>query len=321
MLKSKVITVDPGKFATKAVTGEPGGGKKLNFRTKVFKLREGTDLDIQGNSYKVEFEGNVYIVGDQGEEIDYSVDKANINHKLASYVAIAQLADGVKNVQLVLGCPTSIYKNEQRREEYKNYITNNGKDINITINGNKYSFSISNALVLPEGFGIVFLEPDLFKDNRVVVADLGGLNLNFGVYNNMIPEVSSMFTVNLGGYELEKSLTHELNIKYGASFSPSDIQQFLKQGGVKVRGSIDEDSTKIISTKLEQHMVKIIQETKRNNFDLQLMDVVFVGGTSAFLKDKIKEHLPHAVIPKNSQWANVVGFHKFGVLKYEKSES
>lgn len=321
MLKTKVISIDPGKFATKAVTGETNDGKKVNFRTKTFKLGEGVDLDIQGNSYKVTLEGETYIVGDQGEEIDYSVDKANINHKLATYTAITQLIDRENEINIVLGCPTSIYKNEKLREEYKSYLTNNGNLINITVNGIDYSFKIKNALILPEGSGIVFLEPDIFKNNRVAVGDLGGLNLNFAVYNNLIPEVSSMFTTNLGSYELETSLMNELSVKYGASFTSSDIQQFIRQGGVKVKGVIDEESTKIINTKLEQHMIKIIQEAKKNNFNLELMDIVFVGGTSAFLENKIKEHLPHAIVPKNSQWANVVGFHKFGVLKYAKSEA
>lgn len=321
MDKNVVISIDPGKYATKAIAGGMENGKRVSFRTKTFKLGDGVDLDIQGNSFKVNFEGETYVVGDQGEEIDYSVDKANLNHKLATYTAITQLIGNEKEVNLVLGCPTSIYKNEKLRKEYKKYLTNDGEIVDIDINGENYLFRINNALVLPEGYGIVFLEPEVFKNNRVAVGDLGGLNLNFGVYNDLIPEISSMFTTNLGSYELETSLINELNTRYGASFGSSDIQQFIKQGGVKVKGVIDEESKKIIDTKLEQHMVKIIQEAKKNNFNLDLMDVVFVGGTSAFLEKKIKEHLPHAIVPKNAQWANVVGFHKFGVLKYEKSRA
>lgn len=320
-MKKEIITIDPGKFATKAVTGDINGGKRISFRTKIFKLREGVDLDIQGNSYKVKFEGETYIIGDQGEEIDYSIDKANIHHKLATYTAISQLKGNNDKLSVVLGCPTSIYKNEKLRKEYKDYITNNGEPINININGINHSFRIENALVLPEGYGIVFLEPEMFKNKRVAVGDLGGLNMNFAIYNNLIPEVSSMFTVNLGSYELETEITKELNVKYGSSFNSADIQQFVKQGGVRVKGEIDEESKMIINTKLEQHMIKIVQEAKKNNINLELMDVIFVGGTSAFMENKIKEHLPHAIVPKNSQWANVIGFHKFGVLKYGKQES
>lgn len=321
LVKTKVISVDAGKYATKALTGPAdGAGKRIDFRTKTFKLRKGIDLDAQGKSYKVKFEGNTYVIGEQGEEVDYSVDKATINHKLATYTAITQLLDEANNVQLVLGCPTSIYKNEDLRANYKNYILNGGL-VDINVNNKDYSFNIENTLVLPEGFGIVFLEKELFKGNRVAVGDLGGLNFNFAVYNNLIPEISSMFTSNLGSNELETILINEFNIRYGASFTSSDIQQIIRQGGVKVKGKIDIESTKIIDAVLEQYMIKLIQEAKKNNNNLELMDVVFVGGTSLFMEDKIREYLPHAIIPKNPQWSNVVGFHKFGVLKYAKEGS
>lgn len=321
MLESKVITIDPGKFATKAVSGDIGdNGKRVDFRTKTFQLREGVDLDIQGKSYKVNFDNSTYVIGEQGEEVNYSVDKATINHKIATYTAISQLLDDSKRVQLVLGCPVSIYKNKNLRAGYKDYVLSDGI-IDITVNNKRYSFEIENALILPEGYGIVFLEPDLFKNNRVAVVDLGGLNMNFAIYNNMIPEISSMFTSNLGSNDLETSLINDLNIRYGTSFTTTDIQHIIKQGGVKVRGEIDKESKKTIDTALEQYMVRLIQETKKNNINLELMDVVFVGGTSSFLANKIKEHLPHAVIPKNPQWANVIGFHKLGVLKYAKGSN
>ena len=316
-MNPKIISVDPGKFATKALTGEIDDNQRISFRTKTLKLQEGTDLDIQGKSFKVRFNDEVYIVGEQGEEINYAVDKATKNHRVATYTAISQLLNGEENVELVLGCPTSIYKNKRLRDNYKNYILNNGK-IKINVDSKDVLFNINNILILPEGYGIVFLKPEVFKNNRVAVVDLGGLNMNFAIYNNLIPEVSSMFTTNSGSNNLETRLINDLNVKYGTSFTTSDIQQIIKQGGVKVKGQIDKESSNIINTALEQYMLKIIQETKKNNFNLELMDVVFVGGTSLFMKAKIKEHLPHAIIPNKPQWANVVGFHKLGVLKYAK---
>lgn len=316
-MNTKIISVDPGKFATKALTGKIDDNQRISFRTKTLKLRDGIDLDIQGESYKVKFDNNNYIVGDQGEEVNYSVDKATENHRIATYTAISQLLNGEENINLVLGCPTSIYKNKKLRDNYKNYVLGNGIT-KINVNGENIFFNINNILVLPEGYGIVFLKPEIFKDNRVAVVDLGGLNMNFAIYNNLIPEVSSMFTTNSGSNDLETGLINDLNVKYGNSFTTSDIQQIIRQGGVKVRGQIDRSSTDIINTTLEQYMLKIIQEIKKNNFNLELMDVVFVGGTSLFMKSKIKEHLPHAIIPNKPQWANVVGFHKLGVLKYAK---
>lgn len=316
MLDSKLIGVDPGKYATKAIAYNRNGIKeKVYFRTKIFKLNNDIELEAQGKSYNVSLEGEDYIIGDQGEEIDYTVDKANINHKLAVYTAATQLLDNHQAIRLVIGCPTSIYRNKNLRDEYKNYILNNGK-VKILVNNNSYSFLIENILVLPEGSGIVYTKPELFKDKRVAVVDLGGLNMNFTIYDNLIPQPSSMFTINHGYAEIETRLTNELNSVYGTSFTTYDIQNIIKQGGVKVRGNIDTKSSLIIDSVIEQFMVKLIQETRKNNFNLDMMDVVFVGGTSLLIHDKILQYLPHAAIMDNALWANVEGFYKVGAIKY-----
>ncbi len=318
MIKSKLISVDPGKYATKAVAlNRNNQMEKVYFRTKVFKLNNNMGLEAQGKSYNVTLEGEDYIIGDQGEEIDYAVDKANINHKLATYTAATQLLDDFKAIRLVIGCPTSIYRNKSLRNDYKDYIWNTGS-VKVVVNNKLHSFLIENVLVLPEGSGIVYTKPELFKDKRVAVIDLGGLNMNFTIYDNLVPQPSSMFTINHGYAEIETKLTNELNSLYGTSFMSSDVQNILKQGGVKIKGKIDPKSSNVIDSIIEQYMIKLIQETRKNNFNLDMMDVVFVGGTSLLIHDKILHHLPHATIMNNALWANVEGFYKIGAIKYER---
>ena len=316
MLESKLISVDPGKYATKAIAlNKNNSMENVHFRTKSFRLNNNIGLEAQGKSFNVTLNGEDYIIGDQGEEVDYTVDKANINHKLATYTAATQLLEGHQAIRLVIGCPTSIYRNKGLREDYRNYIWNEGR-VGIKVNEKSYSFLVENVLVLPEGSGIVYTKPELFKNKRVAVIDLGGLNMNFTIYDNLIPQPSSMFTLNHGYAEIETRLTNELNSVYGASLASNDIQNIIKQGGVKLKGTIDPKSSHIINSIIDQFMVKLIQETKKNNFNLDMMDVVFVGGTSLLIHDKILHYLPHATIMDNALWANVEGFYKVGAIKY-----
>lgn len=127
-----------------------------------------------------------------------------------------------------------------------------------------------------------------------------------------------MFTINHGYAEIETKLTNELNSVYGTSLTSNDIQNIIRQGGVKIKGVIDPKSSHIIDGIINQYMVKLIQETRKNNFNLDMMDVVFVGGTSLLIHDKILHHLPHATIMNNALWANVEGFYKVGAIKYER---
>lgn len=315
-MKNIIISVDPGKYATKAFKMEGKEIDKLIFKTKIFRLDNNMDFDIKGNSYKVKYENQNFVIGDQGEEINYSIDKSNLNHKLAIYTAVTQLLGNYKVARLVVGCPTSIYKNKQLRDSYKDYIKNNGI-VNISVNDIDYSFLIENVFLLPEGSGIVYLKPELFKDKRVAVIDLGGLNMNFTVYDSLIPQISSMFTVNHGANELETRIMNELNTRYGVVLNLNDMQQIMKQGGLKCRGIIEPESKTIIDNITDQFVIKILQEIKKNNFNLDFMDVVFVGGTSLLVKSKILHYVPHALIIDDAQWANVLGFYKIGAMKYE----
>lgn len=311
MLESKLVSIDPGKHTTKGLVS----GERISFRTKIFKLDYGTGIEAQGKSFNSRFEGKDYLIGDQGEEIDYTVDKANINHKLAVYTATAQLLGKSQAVKLVLGCPTSIYRNKDLRNDYRDYMLNEGR-VKIGVNNKNYSFLIENILVLPEGSGVVYLKPNIFKGRRVAVIDLGGLNMNFTVYDNLIPQPSSMFTLNHGYTEIETRLVNELNSVYGVALKSEDIQNILKEGGVKIRGTFDIRSTEIIDGIIDQYVLKLVQETRKNNFNLDMMDVVFVGGTSLLVHDKIKQYVPHAIIMEDAQWSNVEGFYRVGELKY-----
>ena len=144
--------------------------------------------------------------------------------------------------------------------------------------------------------------------------------MNFTVYDNLIPQPSSMFTLNHGYAEIETKLTNELNSIYGITLTSNDIQNIIKQGGVKIKGIVDSKSSHIIDGIIDQYMLKLIQEIRKNNFNLDMMDIVFVGGTSLLVHDKIKQYLPHAVIIENAQWANVEGFYKVGAVKYARQE-
>lgn len=306
-----LISIDPGKYATKAMSKS----QRLTFRTK---LSLDPNIDITGNSYKVQFQNQAYIVGEMAEEQSYDVSKASIVHKLATYTAISQLAYDHR-IQLVLGCPLSIYKNPDQKSRYKDYIWDN-HNVAITVNAAPYDFTIDNILILPESCGIVYLYPSLFKNKRVAVIDLGGLNMNFCIYDNYIHQVSSMFTLNLGGYDLEAKLLNELSSSYNMVLNQQDARYIMQQGGLKLNGKIDNGSITLVNEIVEAYLSKVLQAVKMHNFNLSTLDVCFVGGTSKLIENKIVEQVPHAYIPENSEWCNSEGFYKIGMMKYGCTE-
>jgi plasmid segregation protein ParM len=310
IMKKVLIAVDPGKYMTKGLSES----KRVSFRSKLMLNDMG--IEPQGNSYAFEFDRKNYLVGDLAEEQNFDVSKTNIVHKLCTYVAISQLVPSGEAVQLVIGCPVSVYKNKDLREQYKEFILNQ-KYISLRFIDKRHYFIFDNILVLPEGSGVVYLYPNLFKNKRAAVVDIGGLNMNFTVYDNLTPELSSMFTLNHGGNELETQLINRLNSKYGTNIELQNAKYILKDNGLKVKGNIDPFSVSIVDGVVKGYLNRIFQEIKRNNHNVDTMEVVFIGGTSTALKDNIEKALPHAVVVDDAQWSNVEGFLRIGALKFE----
>jgi len=307
-----LVSVDPGKYATKAITQS----KRIYFPTR---LSPNPTMDPTGNTYHIQHQGNSYLLGEQAEQSSFDISKAEMVHKLATYTAITQLQEFDHHIQLVLGCPLNIYKNKELREAYKSYILDN-RFIHLLINGISYAFYIENILVLPESAGIVYLSPTLFKNKRTAIVDLGGLNMNFCVYDNYIPQVSSMFTLNLGGYELQTNILNAINTKYGIVLNSQDIWYIVQQGGLKLKGKIDNDSITLVNSLIEEYLHRVLQEVRKNGYNFDTMEVVFVGGTSKLIENKVRQCVPHAFIPEEAEWSNCHGFFKIGELKYNQRE-
>ncbi|NAS19599.1 hypothetical protein GND98_017505 [Clostridium butyricum] len=126
MENTVLIAVDAGKDTTKYVyKNELGVLQKESFRTKVQEA-DNFGADVQGKTFKIQLEDKNYMIGDMVSEskLNYDLSKTSIEHKLCVYVAIAKvvLETGINKVKLAVGIPANIYKNEQLKNEYKQYM-------------------------------------------------------------------------------------------------------------------------------------------------------------------------------------------------------
>lgn len=313
----RIIAVDPGKFAIKmAASDEPA---VLSLRSKLYTLNANESFEPQGNSVFVTYEGTNYIIGDQGVAVDQDFSKETILHKVGLMAALTKFVKDGDSVRLILGCPASIYKDKTAREKYRDYMTDNGV-LKFETNTDKYDIQIISTLVLPESSGAPYVYPQYFKDSRVAVVDIGGLNLNFSVYNNLVLELDSMRTVNYGGYMIEDLVKDKFSGRFGVALSQPDYEQVLLNDGLFKNGTVLPESTELLHELLHTFAADISKVVKSFDYDLSLMKVLFIGGSSALLKDNITEFIPHAMIRNDCAHVNVSGFLKVGELKYKQEK-
>lgn len=311
----KIVAVDPGKFEIKAGVLTQKGPQTLSYPSRLYALKNNEHFDSQGESKFITYDGHQYIIGEQGVDVDMSLAKSTILHKIGVMAALSDVVEEGDNVRLVLGCPASIYKNKDTRKQYKDYITDAGM-LTFQTAEKKFDITIASTLVLPEAGGTPFMFPEIFKNSRVAVVDLGGLNLNFAVFNNGVVDITSMNTENHGGYVLENEIKSVFGGHYNCMLRQDDIRHIMEIGGMELNGTLDQASTGLLKQIYLQFIEEIPNIVKSFNYDLSLMKVVFIGGTSQLLGNLITEVIPHAVVGKDLKWVNVLGFLKIAEQKY-----
>lgn len=314
-----LIAVDPGKDSTKFIFNDGLGLQRSMFRTKVQKV-ENFGVDVEKNTFLVEYNGENYLIGDMvGEnKLNFDLTKKSIEHKLAIYVAIAKVLKKVESnkAKIAIGAPLNIYKNAKLKEEYREYIFNNGH-INLKVNKEIINFEIDDVLVLPEGIGPIYMSMAEFKA-KVTIVDIGGLNTNICRFNNLVPDLGTMLVANKGGNILKSKIADALTERYGVIIYNADVEEILKDNGiVYLNGKPQNDSKGLIEKIMKEHLLDIINFAKQNELDILSTNgkVVFTGGGSLLLKEIIQKTYSHAKFSNDAQFSNALAFYKVLAIK------
>ena len=305
----KFIAVDTGKFATKAVTLRGDGSERfITFRTK---SEETLRTVAQGKSYIVEYKGKRYLVGEQAEVSSAKLTKAEDIHRISTYTAIHQLANGDDTVVVAIGCPLSVFENPESKEAYKKYMFPD-RQIEIKVNDTTKKLTILSVIVFPESSGIIYLDRK-YESMSAGIIDIGGLNVNACVYNKTMPIISTLFTENLGSNVLAQNLKNALATKYGEDIPQWMMEDILREGYVvdnMESSGIREGSKEFIADFKKKHIESIIKKCEANGWNLRLTSLVFTGGTSELLRNEILQVIPGAIICEEPEKVNVRGFLK-----------
>lgn len=308
-MSTKLISVDSGKYATKGLYKDNDGSepRKIMFRTKMDKTDEIKSTDRK--SCVVEYDGERVLIGDSAETVDFDKTKAKKIHKLATYCAVAQLIEDGDEIVLTVGCPLSIFNNVEERNQYKEFMHDKGER-EIILNGKVKKFTIKKVIVCPESSGVIFKNPNKYKEKLVGIIDIGGLNTNCAIYDRLAPIRSTCFTTNLGANVLRNDLKQHLNSVFAeVNLQDWQMEHVIKLGYIK---SNKEESEKIIKDFLQRHINNIVDEAKKKGWDIKNIDFVFVGGGSKLLENEIRNVIPDAEISETAEWDNVEGFSVIG---------
>ncbi len=307
----RTIAVDSGKYMTKAAMRRADGTDKLlEFRTKVDRMNvDGNILLNPKESHTVTFEDQRYVVGEAAHSSDVrETSKASDIHRVAIYAAIAQLVDSGDQVNVMIGCPLSVYANREKMIAYRNFMFTPGRQVTVEVDGATKTFVIRSAQVAPEGIGMIFMHMERYGAGLCGVVDIGGLNCNCAIYRNGFPVVHSMFTNSFGGNDLKIMVRRKLQDALETDLMDEVLEQDLLQG---FDLADPEKTGALIRESREEQVRKIVGACMEAGWNVHSMPMIFTGGTSLLLKDEIIRQVPGVCgdeITDKVRYANVLGF-------------
>jgi plasmid segregation protein ParM len=301
---ARKIVVDSGKYATKAIARNDNGKlETLYFETRMNPTDE-TTTSAEG-TVVVEVEEGHFLLGKMAMNIDSDTTKAKEVHKFAIYRAIHHFIEDGEDVDLVIGCPLSVYTVREKREAYEEYIKEKGK-IHIGVNEEEKHFQLTSVLALPEGSGYVFRHIPEFLNNLVAVIDIGGLNTNACLYEGTNMVTDTDLTHNMGTNILRSALQKHLNKMLGINLSERQVEFAMKE---RVLKKDPKASRRLIDAFMYEHVLNLRENLKKNNWGVENLDFVFLGGGSILLEKEIKEIFGDGtIISKTAVWDNAEGF-------------
>lgn len=312
------IAVDSGKFATKSAMLKASGEVKTDsFLTRLDKKEIVEGFGRDKNTHSVIYEGESYILGEGAEtKADTVTSKETDIHKIATYAAIANFIDNGDVVNVAAGCPLSIYSNSEKVAEYRDFLFPTGKQITITVDGVEKMFGIKKGKIFPEGSGVVLLNADKpeYKNVPVGVIDIGGLNCNGCIYKNGTPLTFTAFTNRMGGNVMVDEMRKQLQT---LSSDGDPIPGFIMDTAIEfgyIQGDekIKQMSIRVMDKVRKEHLKKILDDCQRRQWKLNMMPIIFTGGTSLRLKNEIEElcggTAVMSLITEDVAFTNVKGF-------------
>lgn len=255
------------------------------------------------------YEDKSYIIGDEATEYDYTFTKNNEHHKIMLYYCLAKHTSEIQIFDLIMGCPLSTYLNKQEQEKYIQSLQNNGDPIIVTYKDKKKTLIIRSVTMVPESIGGYLNDYSKSKNEIRGVVDIGGLNLNAGIYNMGKPVKDKMLTLNLGIHILLK------NIQQAVLREKEQMINLYMCRHLLINRQFSDDSLEEIFDKECKKFVKLIKNTLiKNDWEINQLSMNFIGGGSIALKRFIIEEFNNPHIEEDV-FANCEAFKKFGMSK------
>lgn len=290
----------------------------INGSINLFKFPTVVEVEksrASNDGYEVELDGVRYLVGDRtrtNNNESTKTTKLTNDHRVCIYTGIALAMNklGRENchdeIHIGVNVPIAVFKDKEKRQQVVDFYNN--REVNITVNGKRYSFTITLVSPYFEGMGAWLNNKDRVGES-VLVYDFGSLNVNFLHFENGRVVGENCHSLEIGGSELTAKINAE-TLKDDVRFTDNHIYRMANKQEIR---NISDEHIEIAKGVIREHIKQIEVETKSTakKIPFGTADVIFSGGAldvyAEYLKDKAVFSNQSYYISKENVYDNAIG--------------
>lgn len=303
MASSVLAAIDNGYWATKVCSRD----KTFNFRSKFEKAND----TLNNNTMSFKYADEDYLVGEGATMTNVEYDKtSNELHKICTYAALASISNYIgTEFNIVVGYPLNIYS--ANKDIFAEYLKTSDY-IETELNSEIRVFKINDCLVFPQGAGALYVDPDKYKNRVIAILDIGGLTVNGCIFENLNLIRGSIFTENLGTIILQNKVKKALDKRFSLNIQDYELPCLIKNGYKQEK----DESKKIIDGVLSGHVEEIKKIMRVNNWNIENLDILLIGGGSLLMESYLKKIFPLSLVSGDPVNDNAQGFYNIGRMMY-----
>ena len=258
--------------------------------------------------YQLEFNNEILIIGEG--DYDTNLDKISKENLLPMLCLALGLSTKEEFIRIVLGLPINQYRS--KKDKMIEVIEDN-KILNFKLNGIERTIYIEEAAIFPEGVATYYsLDVDKRRElieKDLIVLDIGGRTTDIALLKaGKKRSVAKSTSLDVGMINIYNDMINEINSLYTLGLNIEDAEGIIKNG-LEVDG--EKKDTTFIKNIIRNNIEKVFKELNIS-YPVRTSPILVTGGGERSFFKSIKKRYPSAQIIEDNLFSNALGYKKVG---------
>ena len=270
------------------------------------KTRGGNYLISTG--YEINFNGELFIIGEG--DYDTNLNKLSKENLLPMLCLAAGLSTKEEFIRVVLGLPINQYRSNKNKMLE---IIEENKILNFKLNGLDRCICIEEASIFPEGVA-TYYSLDIEKrkalvDQDLIILDIGGRTTDIALLKaGKKRSVAKSTSLDVGMINIYNDMINEINSLYTLGLNIEDAEGILKNG-LEVDG--EKQDTSFIKNIVKNNIEKVFKELNIS-YPVRTSPLIVTGGGGKSFFKSLKKRYPTAQLVEDNLFSNAIGYKRVG---------